>query len=649
MKYWLGIVIILIIASCSTAPVNPPAGNKVDIYDMTNRTVNNLVLIYFAAGNNLEPNAVQDFYEIELAVSSLRAKGDDVMVYIDFYANKSSFDHYIDQNYYPEITSAFQNNANYLYPGGVFDPQGIDGNGMMTAKRVYTNKNNNTGDPACLDEFLDFVKSKYSYSHVFLVLWNHGSSIFPMGTNVTKAKDETPYKGLAPLYIALDEESEDSLSDEEVKYAISNSLGRVDALAFDACIMGNIEVAYEYRNICDYFIASPNYVPTDGYPYDTWLITWAQSSSNDINSMAKLLCDKFQAYYIAHDTPYYECLYSMKMPEGADQLTAKLNSLAGYIKTSTNVNKAWIMMKYESYPDTNSPRYRFDYPVNCDTYTIDRMFQYIATNSGNGAVITLAADVSNIVKNYVYASTNNGCPTLFYPVSWNGAKWFLSQGWYSPDNLKFLLDNPEIKDITTGEDWMINEKTEGMFIDWTEATLLDWSKAVKVKKIFYLDNPDGVGGFANYVTLSNSLIRKTNAVHKCDVDDHYYKVDVATGGVFQLWIAFDSGYEIWDYYPDSVKLITVYNSGQSEVVALTVSDVRNNIGGAKGLNFDTGYIVKNGITNDMAGGYNPHNISAMLSAGQYYIKVTMIGTFGPEFNYAPYLMWLGSNNTCTFN
>ncbi|NPV03073.1 MAG: hypothetical protein HPY53_16990 [Brevinematales bacterium] len=654
MKYWLGIIFILIIASCSTAPVNPKPDNKypVKIYDMTNRTVNNLIVVYFAAGNNLEPNAVVDIAEIESAVSNLRAKGDDVIFYFDAIQNRTTYNDFLTS-----FSSTIQSNAWYLWPGGAFDPQGLAAGGYLTAQRVYTNKNQNTGDPASLDEFLDFVKSKYSYSKVFLILWNHGNSIFPMGNNISFAKDETPYKGLTPSFYGYDQEADDSMSDEEVCYAISNSLGHVDALAFDACIMGNIEVAYEYKDICDYYIASPNYVPTDGYPYDTWLTTWAQSSSNDINTMSKLLCDEFQTYYIAHNTPYYECLYSMKMPEGADVLAQKMNALAGLIVADTNVNIAWMKAKHWHFNFDNPPSqfyidYDLVYTYPASMLAMGKIFDFVASKTTNPTADSLAADVSNALISYVYSSTDYSEPGLFLPNTLVGAEWYKARNWYAPANLALLTDYPLIWTVTTGEDYMIDEKTVHMVMDWTNAALLDFTKQTNlVKSMFYIDNPAGSGSFDNFRWLSNSVIIRTNAAHCVDDADHYYKFTVSTGGTFQFWVGMETGYSISDFFMDSTYMISVYNDSRVFVAGVTAGDVKNNTGGTTaGLDIWASYIVKNSsVTNGINANYLTYNMQTTLPAGTYFLKVRMIFTYEKDGYNAPYLMWLGSNNTCVFN
>ena len=48
-------------------------------------------------------------------------------------------------------------------------------------------------------------------------------------------------------------------------------MGKVDVLAFDACLMQMAEVAYEVKDLADYVVGSEETEPGPGYPYDPFL------------------------------------------------------------------------------------------------------------------------------------------------------------------------------------------------------------------------------------------------------------------------------------------------------------------------------------------------------------------------------------------
>ena len=64
----------------------------------------------------------------------------------------------------------------------------------------------------------------------------------------------------------------DNLTLKEISSALSNAtLDNLDILAFDACLMGMVEVATEFEGLADYLVASEELVPGEGFAYDDLL------------------------------------------------------------------------------------------------------------------------------------------------------------------------------------------------------------------------------------------------------------------------------------------------------------------------------------------------------------------------------------------
>jgi len=99
----------------------------------------------------------------------------------------------------------------------------------------------NMGDGSTLEEFIKFGLNYFDSDHYFLNLYNHGAGIYGMCSDWTNDKDR--------------------LLINEIQEAISNALNeshisKFDVISFCACNMALIEVAYELRNLTNYFIAS---------------------------------------------------------------------------------------------------------------------------------------------------------------------------------------------------------------------------------------------------------------------------------------------------------------------------------------------------------------------------------------------------------
>jgi hypothetical protein len=113
-------------------------------------------------------------------------------------------------------------------------------------------------DSATLAGFAGFLRSRYPASNYVLVLWDHGNGWYP------------GYRASA-IFIDDSHGHEMGVAGGELAQAmvgVKQALGkRVRILAFDACLMGMVEVAAEVRDVCDYMVASEAMVPTDGLPY----------------------------------------------------------------------------------------------------------------------------------------------------------------------------------------------------------------------------------------------------------------------------------------------------------------------------------------------------------------------------------------------
>jgi hypothetical protein len=135
----------------------------------------------------------------------------------------------------------------------------------------------NMGDSATLSEFVQFTEDSFPASNYALVLWDHGDDC----------------RGCC-----WDDHPEDCLTHQEIVNALSDI--HLNILAFDACVEGMIEVAYEYSWLSaqvDYMVASEGYVPSMGYPYAD--ILGALISNPDVSAyeLSSNIVDAYVSYY----------------------------------------------------------------------------------------------------------------------------------------------------------------------------------------------------------------------------------------------------------------------------------------------------------------------------------------------------------------
>jgi hypothetical protein len=206
--------------------------------------------VYMVADNNLDTAALEDIHEIQ-SVGSTDQVG--VVVLVDrFYVNGSQI-LYISKGYNQSVWGEWSSEYEL-----------------------------NMGDPATLTWFLEYVASNYPAEHYALVLWDHGDGWNGFG---------------------WDDTNSDHLTVEEVKNALINFKDmtgvKIDSLGFDACLMVSVEVAYtlSLTDEVSVLVASEDYVPWSGWPYDTILSKLVENPELSPVELASLIVDEYVESY----------------------------------------------------------------------------------------------------------------------------------------------------------------------------------------------------------------------------------------------------------------------------------------------------------------------------------------------------------------
>jgi photosystem II stability/assembly factor-like uncharacterized protein len=115
----------------------------------------------------------------------------------------------------------------------------------------------NFGGGATFQWFLEQVHARFPSDHLIVVGWDHGNGW---------------------RYFSHDYTSDDKITMPELRAALAGAGVPVDILTFDACNMGDVEVAWDVSSVedpaaagtplVDYLVASEETIDQDGYPYD---------------------------------------------------------------------------------------------------------------------------------------------------------------------------------------------------------------------------------------------------------------------------------------------------------------------------------------------------------------------------------------------
>ena len=197
----------------------------------------------------------------------------------------------------------------------------------------------NSGDILTLGKFLKFANERFSAEKKILTIGSHGSGIFG-----TKKGDENPFEtSLSYRSICPDNDSSSSknmmwILESQLPYAFDyagfKDSEKLDLLHLDLCLEGGIEVAYELKKNVKYFLASPEEIPAEGFPYSKMESLFARGTSIEDFGISCVEIYANQNYY---GSGWYNTLTFASLDESyMDELKKSVNALSDYLSNLTN-------------------------------------------------------------------------------------------------------------------------------------------------------------------------------------------------------------------------------------------------------------------------------------------------------------------------
>lgn len=224
------------------------------------------VLVYLDADNNLEQAGLEDMNEMEAAGRSEKV---NLLVQADRAWGES----------YNE--GDWTETRRYRIVGDA-------DNSVITAEPLLTLGEQNMGDPAVLADFIRWGIENYPANQYALILWDHGAG----------------WNGIAFDNDTADFGAEDHLSLADLDGALAAGLqdsgvDKLNVVAFDACLMGQLDVFNLLRPYAHYAVGSEELTPGAGWNYENlFRQLYANSAIND-RELASLMVDAFIAHYTA--------------------------------------------------------------------------------------------------------------------------------------------------------------------------------------------------------------------------------------------------------------------------------------------------------------------------------------------------------------
>jgi hypothetical protein len=144
---------------------------------------------------------------------------------------------------------------------------------------VQTYEDMDTGDGNNFRFFLDEIETMYPAENTCIIPWDHG------GSWIGFCSDDNYERSIITM--------------EEFSTALTEAALPIDILAFDACLMSSVEVAYEasLSDMVTYMVASEMSIPFDGFPYDLMFTPLMEDPTATPEELCEMMLAGWDGYY----------------------------------------------------------------------------------------------------------------------------------------------------------------------------------------------------------------------------------------------------------------------------------------------------------------------------------------------------------------
>lgn len=217
------------------------------------------IAVYLGGDNDLENAAVLDLLELQ---RGLPESGCEVVVLLDRFADEGEPASEWSDTRVLRVTKG---------EAGSFD-------------RLGEPKERDTSDASTLASFVTGVFRRFPAKHHAVFVWDHGG-----GFHGICVDEDAPGRA----------EGKRMLSLADVRLGLATALQqsgvlRLDLLAFDACLMAQLEVALAMHDLAETMVASEAEVPGTGYPYEKLLSVFGSDASG--TEVARKIVDSYGTF-----------------------------------------------------------------------------------------------------------------------------------------------------------------------------------------------------------------------------------------------------------------------------------------------------------------------------------------------------------------
>lgn len=262
--------------------------------------------------------------------------------------------------------------------------------GTVTLKTIKTYSSQASVDPDVMARVLNDVFTTYPASRKGVVFSSHADGSLYQSSTISKRsfgleKINGTYYGMNITDI------DEALS--QCPY--------LDLVMFDACLMANIETAYEIKNRAKYLLATPNSVPGDGFPYQYVMADLLKMNEESLKDAA----DQYYNYYRMNSLEWDDFV--------AVSLTdlTKISDIAEAMDSLCRVPA--VQAKIETLNAENIQKYE----LTKELYDCGQWIDSIGCGHPQVAVVKSALDNAVLYKKHSDYACCDSWGTLYLPIT----------------------------------------------------------------------------------------------------------------------------------------------------------------------------------------------------------------------------------------
>ena len=265
-----------------------------------------------------------------------------------------------------------------------------DSYGTVTLKTVKTYQNQASVDPEVMSEVLNDVFTNYPALKKGVVFSSHADGSLLQTSTI--GKRSFGMEKINGTYYGM------NITD--INEALSKC-AYLDMVMFDACLMANIETAYEIKDRAKYLLATPNSVPGNGFPY--------QYVISDLLKMDKVSLE--------HAAEQYYNYYRMNSVEWDDFVAVSLTDLTKISSVAEAMDSLCripcVRNKIEMLEAEDIQKYE----LTKDLYDCGQWIDSIGCGSKQATVVKAALDAAVVYKKRSDYACCDDWGTLYLPIT----------------------------------------------------------------------------------------------------------------------------------------------------------------------------------------------------------------------------------------